>query len=151
MGKRIPVVLFSAENKRELEVEMKKKLILGLAVVLMIAALFVFMVMPAMSPDVGAGIVAGESSPVAAMELAVIDSNMVLLEDNAVPVSASIAEISLWSVLGAILVTFAVVCSRRLPNFFDVKNASLRLSNDSTDEGAFSGGGPNKFILPAAV
>ena len=125
-----------------------RKLIMVTVALLIVVMLFAF-AMPLMSSDVG---VAGESTSAGVASLAVMDSEAALvIESNTVSASASIAEISIWLALGAILVTFAVVCSRRLHNFFDVKNVSLRLSNGSTDEGAKTGRGPRDCIMPTAA
>ena len=129
---------------------MKRKFILGMAVVLMIVALFAFVVMPAMSPGIGVA-VAGESSLVGAMELAVMDSEAALIIDNAVPVSAPIAEISMWLALGAILLATSIAYRRGLTRLLNLTIMSLRRLSDSTNEGTKTAGGPNKFILPAAA
>ena len=130
---------------------MKKKFIFGLVAVMLIVSLIAF-AMPAMVPDVDGG-VAGVSAAAETADPAALDSQAVLIVDsNTLPASAAAAgEMSIWLALGASLLTLAVVYGRRSTQMFLTKSADLRGINNSINEGAEKGGGPNKFILPAAA
>jgi len=131
---------------------MKRKFILVLTAVMLIVALCAF-ALPAMVPDVAGG-VAGAGAAAETADLAVLESQAVLIVDNT-PLASSAAtagETLPWLALGASLLTLAVVYgSRSTLKFLNIKNSGLRSFNDMINEGAEKGGGPNKFILPAAA
>lgn len=125
---------------------MKRKFILILASVLLIMALAAF-ALPAMSPDVAGGAAAVTT------DLAILDSQAVLIVGNT-PLASSAAaagETLPWVALGASLLTLAGVYGRRSYYAFFIKNVDHRDVDGSINEGAEMGGGPNRFILPAAA
>lgn len=129
---------------------MKRKLIVVLAAISLIIALL-FLAMPVMSPDVDVG-VAGGSVAADTADLDVMISGVALIPDsNTVPAAAAAEETLIWLALGASLVTIAVVCRRRLHKLANLTLVSLRRLSGDTGEGAKMGGGPLKFILPAAA
>lgn len=129
---------------------MKSKLILTLAAISLIIAL-IFLAMPAVSPDVDVG-VAGGSVAADTADLDVMISGAVYVPgSNTVPAVAAVDKTLMWLALGASLVTIAVASRRRLTNLLDLTIISLRRLSGSTNEGARMGGGPLKFILPAAA
>ena len=130
---------------------MKRKFILVLTAVMLIVALCAF-ALPAMVPDVAGG-VAGAGAAAETADLAVLESQAVLIVDNT-PLASSAAtagETLPWLALGASLLTLAVVYGRRSYYEFLNKNIDRRDVGGSINEGAEKGGGPNKFILPAAA
>lgn len=128
---------------------MKRKFILGLVAVMLIVALFAF-ALPAMSPDVDGG--AGAAAITA--DLTALESQAVVIVDNT-PLASSAAtagETLPWLALGASLLTLAVVYGRRsYYKFLMTKKIDQRDVGGSINEGAGKGGGPNRFILPAAA
>jgi len=127
---------------------MKKKFIVGLMAVMLVVALLVF-AMPVMSPDTDTGVAGGSPAAVTA-DLAVMDSEALIVENSA-PAPAPIAgEASMWLALSAILVTIAVASRRRLYKLFYLTTLCLR-SPSGNPASAMGTGGSNKFILPASA
>lgn len=128
---------------------MKRKFILGLMAVLLVMAL-IAVAMPVMSPETDGGL-AGVSAAAGTTDLVALESQATFIVEN-VPVAAATAGDTLpWLALGASLLTLAVVYGRRSIQKFYERAIGLRSFNDVINEGAEKGGGPNKFILPAAA
>lgn len=128
---------------------MKQKFILIIMAVVLVVALITLAAMPVISPAGDTGVL---SEGVAA-DLAVMDSEAVLIADNNIaPVPAGGAgEMSMWIALGASLLTITIACRRGLNKLSNAIIMSLRRLSDSTGEGSRTAGGPNKFILPSAA
>lgn len=125
---------------------MKKKFIaIGIVAVMLIAMLCAFAV-PVMAPEPETGMTS-ESAAAETAALAVMSSE-VLIIDEAAPAPAGVAsgEASVWLALSALFVTIPVASKRRLDKLLKLAAMSLRGIGISTEEGAKTAGGPNKFI-----
>lgn len=128
---------------------MKRKFITIAIAALLIISLVSLAVMPAMSPDVESGAALGITAMESA-DMAALDS--VVIESNILPAPVPKAGTLMCLALGAILFTLTVAYGRRyLHKFSELGNDSLRGASDSVLEGTGTGGGTNKFILPAAI
>ena len=132
---------------------MKRKFIaLGVVAVLLVVAILALFASPLMvAPDAEEAEMAGLVT-VETADLAVMDSEAVLIIDNAmVPETISPTELIMWAALGVSLSIIAVANRRRLDNLLKNRILGLRSSDIIATTGAGTGGGTNKFIAPVAA